>query len=155
MTPPGRYKDDSLVTSSGSVYYPLPPYRIRGEVTSAEPVTPAFAYNRFLIVPGYAPFYRWDFDDWGGPFDFDWDYYPTYYRVWGVHLPTRDMIRHAIPEGVLENGGRLSGFLYFPKVDRRHQEEGLKFSIDLVDASTQEHIGQITIPFEIRPSTER
>jgi hypothetical protein len=91
----------------------------------------------------------------GGPFDFDWDYYPTYYRVWGVHLPTRDMIRHAIPEGVLENGGRLSGFLYFPKVDRRHQEEGLKFSIDLVDASTQEHIGQITIPFEIRPSTER
>ncbi len=145
-----RYKDMSLTTASGFTYHPLPPYRIRGEITHVEPVSPAFGFNRFYISPYYAPFYSWDFDTWGGPFGYDWGYYPQWYAVWQTHLPTRDMIRQAIPEGVLQSKGSLSGFVYFQKVDKKHQKESLTFTTDLVDAKTQKPFGKVTIPFEVK-----
>ena len=143
-----RYKDFVLTAAGASRYSALPPYRIQGSIEHAMPVNPAFGFNGFYLVPYYRPFYDWDFDDWGGPFDFDLGYYRQNYAVWRVGLPTRDMIRQAIPEGVLRDGGRLSGFLYFPMVE--HRNEAVTFTADLVDAETQKTFGKVSISFEVR-----
>ena len=144
------YRDETLMTGSGKKYLPLPPYHIRAAIQGLAPVGPAFGFQGFFIAPYYAPYYRWEFNQWGGPFDYDWGYYPLYYGIWKVHLPTRDMIRQAIPEGVLENGGSLNGFLYFQKADRSHRKEGLTFTFRLVDAKTQQAFGEISIPFVVK-----
>lgn len=141
-----RYKDFTLTTATGFQYQPLPPYQIRGSITHVEPVTPAFGFHSFYISPYYAPYYDWDFNMWPGPFGYDWGYYPTYYAVWSVPLPTRDMLREAIPEGVLAKGGELNGFLYFQRDDR---VGSLTFAFNLIDAETQKSFGRITIPFVV------
>lgn len=43
-----------------------------------------------------------------------WDRYEPVMKT--VSLPTVDMLRKALPEGVLEPGGRLDGFVYFEGV---------------------------------------
>jgi hypothetical protein len=51
-----------------------------------------------------------------------------------------------LPEGVLDNGGRITGFLYFGGLDH---PQSVSFTADLVDASTGAHFGRIVIPFDV------
>ncbi len=143
-----RYEDFKL-TAAGFTSAALPPYKITGAVGGpgfgGVPVVPAFAYRRFFIAPAYAPFYDWDFDRWDGPFAFDLGYYSTYYPFWRERMPTRDMRAQAIPEGVLNPGGRLSGFLYFQKVDKKAGPVSLSF--DLVNADNGTALGKVELPF--------
>lgn len=59
-------------------------------------------------------------------------------------LPTIEMREAALPEGTLEDGGEVYGFLYFEKVAK--EEIGLTFKNDLVDASDGKTFGTISIP---------
>ena len=62
------------------------------------------------------------------------------------------MVQKALPEGVLEPGGRMAGVLYFENVDIgdvNGDDDMGRFSMDLVDASTTRAIGTISIPLEI------
>jgi hypothetical protein len=54
------------------------------------------------------------------------------------------MLQRALPEGVVEPGGRVGGFLYFQRLEGPGP---FTFSVDLVDAKTGERLGVITIPF--------
>ena len=57
------------------------------------------------------------------------------------------MLRPALPEGVLQPGGHAQGFLYF------HTEErgaAVEFLVSLVDASSGQSFGTISIPFTVR-----
>jgi hypothetical protein len=56
------------------------------------------------------------------------------------------MLAKAIPEGVIEANGRLTGFLYFQQV----QGDTVTFTMELVDAKTGESFGHIQIPFVVR-----
>ncbi len=144
-----RYRDFSLTTASGFTSLALPPMKITGSVPS-EPVavtTPAFGWSGYRLAPYYSPWYP-GFGVWGGPFAWDFPYYTTYYAQWPVSLPTEDMVRRAIPEGVLNNGGRVEGFLYFPQVPQGTDRANL--SVTLVDARTGERFGSTTIPFEVK-----
>jgi hypothetical protein len=78
---------------------------------------------------------------------FDWAYYDRYYPVWSVSLPTEDMLEMAIPEGVLEPQGRISGFLYFPRVNP--DAERVVFQAALVSARTGEEFGAVEVPFVV------
>lgn len=49
---------------------------------------------------------------------------------WRPDLPTERMIRRALPEGVLEPGGAVAGFLYFDEVD--DETRRITFEADLV-----------------------
>lgn len=143
-----RYSDFNLHTSTGLTLRALPPFQIRGTVTQTVPVTaPAFAYTGFAIAPYYAPFYP-GFGVWGGPFWYDWPYYTTYFAEWPVRLPTRDMIELAIPEGVLESGGQLSGYLYFHKIPKNAESADLY--VKLVDANTDRQFGVVGMPFLVK-----
>ncbi len=143
-----RYEDFEL-TAAGFTSMALPPYKISGSVDApaftGAPVVPAFAYRRFFIAPAYAPFYDWDFDRWTGPFAWDFGYYRTYYPMWRESLPTRDMRAEAIPEGVLNADGRLSGFVYFQKIDRKAGPVTLTF--DVVNADNGKTLGKVELPF--------
>jgi hypothetical protein len=54
------------------------------------------------------------------------------------------MLDRALPDGVVEPGGRVGGFLYFQRLERPGP---FTFSVDLVDAKTGQRFGAITIPF--------
>lgn len=74
-----------------------------------------------------------------------WDRFGPLMRA--VELPTSDMLRKGLPEGVLEPGGRVTGFLYFegigPDVDR------VRLLADFPDAVTDERVTRLGIPFEV------
>ena len=97
------------------------------------------------FYPGLTPF--------AGPFVYDPFFYTSYYpRFVQLQRPTGDMVQKALPEGVLEPGGRMAGFLYFETVDIgdvNGDDDMGRFSMDLVDASTTRAIGTISIPLEI------
>jgi hypothetical protein len=143
-----RYRDFDLRSSTGVTFKALPPFQIRGTATQTVPVTaPGFAYSGFAIAPYYSPWYP-GFGVWGGPFWYDWPYYSTYYAQWPVSLPTQDMIEQAIPEGVLDNGGEVSGYLYFHKVPSKAESADLY--VKLINARTDQQFGVMGIPFLIK-----
>lgn len=94
--------------------------------------------GRFWGWPGgwYDPF-------WGSPF---YGPYAYPYR-YSEPLPTKDMLNRALPEGTLEDGGAVAGFLYFQGVADR--EERVTLQARLVDARTGETFGSLSIPFAV------
>ena len=138
------YDDFTLTGSSGFAYSALPPYKITGSVR--EPVmVPRFSYSRFYVAPFYRPFYPavpvWA----ASPWRYNSYYYNRVWADWPVRLPTRDMREKAIPAGVLQPGGQVSGFLYFPKLPR--ETTTVTFKQSLVDSSTQKTIAEVELPF--------
>jgi hypothetical protein len=95
----------------------------------------------------HSPWYPW----WPGPY-YDPFYPPPYWPPPYVRceepLPTEDMLKRALPEGRLENGGTVAGFLYFQGVADRERQVILQAR--LVDANTGEGLGALTIPFQVR-----
>lgn len=91
--------------------------------------------------PGWnAPLYDpWFVDPFYGPYG--------YYWVPPEPLPTRDMLRRALPEGVLEDGGSVAGFVYFQNVSGR--EHSVTLRARLVDARTGEQFGTLDIRFGV------
>jgi hypothetical protein len=70
--------------------------------------------------------------------------YARDYASWTVDLPTRDMIDHALPEGVLAPGERISGFLYYEPLP--NGIEHVRFAFDLVDAHSSLTLGHLAVP---------
>ncbi len=90
----------------------------------------------------YDPFY----DPWYDPF-FGGPYARGYWAP-PEPLPTRDMVRLALPEGTLQPGDSVTGFLYFQDVSER--EGTVTLQARLVDARTGEQFGTLSIPFGVR-----
>ena len=85
---------------------------------------------------------------WSGYYDPFWDpFYGPQSRREPEPLPTQDMVRQALPQGTLEPGGTLSGFLYFHDVSSR--EGSVTLEARLVDARTGEQFGTLAIPFSV------
>ncbi len=130
-----RHEDFALVRADGRRLVAIPPFEIRGTV--AEPIDvpyPAFYSSWFFV--GHRHFV---YDPFWGPFYS----YPSFAYV---PLPTGDMIQKAIPETVVEPGGRVQGFVYFPLL-RKEDRGPMAFTADLVDARTQQRFATVTIPF--------
>lgn len=106
---------------------------------------PRFHSQRFRIAPPYVRFYT------GFPLWVPWLWTGLYYDRWHGHwptaLPTEDMVQRAFPEGVLEDGGVLAGYVYFQHTGR---ERSLELQVALVDASTGEALGAAKVPFTRR-----
>jgi hypothetical protein len=149
-----EYKDFALTDPKGKRYSALPPYGIKGTVEKPYLVqtypaiySPDFDYDGFWVAPYYASIYP-DIPDWDEPFDFDPWYYNQYYTYWqSIKLPTEKMLKRVLPAGVLDNGGHLTGFLYFQEVNPDVQD--VTFTANLVDAKTGEIFGTISIPFKV------
>jgi hypothetical protein len=139
-----NYDDFTLTGSSGFTYSALPPYEITGSVRERVMV-PHFAYSGFFVAPYYRPFYP-GVPVWAAsPWRYDRYYYNRTWAEWPVQLPTRDMREKAIPAGVLQPGGRVSGFLYFPRLPG--ETTTVTFKQSLVDSNSQKAIAEVEVPF--------
>jgi hypothetical protein len=116
-----------------------------GNEFSALPVFPIEAKDRGPVVPGTLPILtpvayppiqdpQFEFRDFRvapylerlyptvpvheGPFPYDQSYNLRHSSYWqGTNLPDLEMIRRALPEGVLQPGGWVTGWLYFQKFE--------------------------------------
>ena len=147
-----RYDEFTLVGPQGTRYSALPPYGVEGSVEEPvlvegyDPITaPAFEYDNFYVAPYYASAYP-TIDPYADPFYYDPYYYDRYETVWqSINLPTEEMVAEVLPEGVLDPGGRVAGFLYFERVDP--EAPRVRFRADLVSAADGDVFGEVSIPF--------
>jgi hypothetical protein len=149
-----RYTEFALVDETKHASA-LPPFRIEGtETVGTSGALNAYPYplSGFYVAPYLSRFYP-GLTPFAGPFVYDPFFYTSYYpRFVELQLPTGDMVQKALPEGVLQPGGRMSGFLYFENVDIgdiNGDDDMGRFLMDLVDASTTRAIGTVAIPLEI------
>lgn len=154
----------TLVGSSGFRYSALPPFPASAPVSAVEaegqvvladyhpatpvkkphPIHPRPPPVRFFVAP---PIYPWYPGIGVWPHPWVWGvHHATLYANWPAPLPTRDMLERALPEGVLEPGGTVSGFLYFQQVAR---EAAVTLEVQLVDAETQAPFGVARLPFVV------
>jgi hypothetical protein len=145
-----RYSEFTLTGSRGFTSAAIPPYRIAGTATALADETalvPRFAYDRFDLAPTYWGYYpgipRWRYG-WAH----DTFHYDHYYPAWEVALPTSDMMEQALPEGVLEPGGRVTGYLFFQRLDSH--VTGATFRATLIEPTSGRSFGSLRVPFVMR-----
>jgi len=143
-----RFKEFALVAPDGDTHAALPPFDIEKAVT--RPVTTP-AFPSFTVAPHLSPHYP-GWPAFTGMFAHDRAYYGDYGPATRrVGLPSRAMVENALPEGVLDSGGSVSGFLYFEQVAPEDRE--VVFRTELVDAESEEQYGAVTIPFRVETGT--
>ena len=158
-----RYSDFALIGPGGRRYAALPPFRVEGQILNPRLavgyspfVMPGFVYRRFYVAPYFAPLYP------GMPvfrrhyYFYDPFYYDFYYMDLAAAIrPTVEMLSLALPEGVIEAGGEVAGFLYFEKVGRDVPLVTFQANLVAVGSGDGEtgaagaDFGQISIPFTV------
>jgi hypothetical protein len=138
------YNELTLAGANGFRMAALPPFQVAAQNVTPVPA-PAFVSARFSMAPWQAPFYP-AFGVWPGPFAFDTLYFDRWYPAWPSQ-PNTDVLQAALPEGVVEDGGRVQGFVYF-----RTEPRGtpVRFLFALLDANTGHPFGMIDIPFTVK-----
>jgi hypothetical protein len=133
-----RYEQLALAAPGGPGLAARDPYEIDGYVSepiAAFPRPAPFYGPRFGFHPFYSPFF--------------WD--PWWYEPWPVYrtvaLPTGDMVGQALREQTLDAGARVTGFVYFDRVD--DDVKAYDFTLRLVDARSGEAFGTVAIPFVV------
>ncbi|MEZ4417045.1 MAG: hypothetical protein R3E10_14935 [Gemmatimonadota bacterium] len=153
-----RYSDFALIAPDGHRYSALPPFAVEGDITSPllprgfAPIrSPGFGYRRFFLAPYYAPLYP-GLATWNWPYSFyDPWYYPFYHQVlMDAVRPTAEMLGLALPEGVVEPHGMLSGFLYFQKVGTDTPRVTFRWDLISVEQESGRALGEISIPFDVK-----
>ncbi len=115
--------------------------------TAPAPVQSRVVADRFFVAPHFAWYYP-GWTAWPYPFAYDPFYYDRLMAYLPKELPTKDMLAEALPAGVLQPGGRVSGFVYFQGIADR--ETRVKFEMDLVDANSSEALGHVSLPFDVK-----
>ena len=127
----------------------IPPYRVNGNAIM--PAAAARAEARpegFYVAPLLGPSYNGLDDPWQSTLlEADMDYHLAHSWDWEEAMPTADMIRKALPEGVVEDGDKVAGFVYFQKVKKG--VKSLTLRGDLIDVTTKQHFGEVDIPFAV------
>lgn len=110
-------------------------------------------WRGYRVLPGYRP--------WFGPgFGFYWSdplFWPPGYNAWVLgwgsfgypRYPTvpQDVVRLALPEGVLQPGGHVAGYLYF-----QHAKPGVRnlmLTWDMAEARQGSALGQAQVQLEV------
>jgi len=75
-----------------------------------------------------------------------WAYSDAYHAQ--VRLPTESMLREALAEGIINDGGEISGFLYFPWPT--HPSPAITFQAVWIDAGTHQKFGETVIPLSLK-----
>ena len=136
-------QDFALVGSSGRKYQPIP-------VLSSDPdpaassVYPIYASSKFYVSARYHDVYQ-SLEAWPEPLGRNDSFYERQYRRWGGERPLREVVRMALPEGVLADGGTISGFLYFESPLGR--ESKVTFEADFENSAGADTVAAMKIPF--------
>jgi len=145
------YRDFTLAGGNGFNYAAIPPMKARGTLSAREPSSSpslrlaGWEHRGFYVAPHYSYLYP-GLEPWPGMFAYDPLYYDNLYSRWPERLPTQDMLSEALPEGAVQDGGSVSGFVYFQSVTSR--ESAVRFEMNLVDASDGQAFAVLSIPFQ-------
>jgi hypothetical protein len=142
------YSRFALAGARGRLYRPLPPVLLFHErpVDSAGTVRPFFASANFFVRQAYRDVYP-SLPPWPTRLPSEDRFYEHQYKLWGRNLPTPEVQRMGLPEGVLDNGGQISGFLFFENATGR--ERKLLFKADLEEGQGDRTVTSISIPFRV------
>lgn len=145
------YRDFTIAGASGFNYSAIPPMKALGTISEREVSSlptlrlAGWEHRHFYVARHYSYLYP-GLETWPGVFAYDPFYYDNFYSSWPQRLPTKDMLSEALPEGVVQDGGSVSGFVYFQSVTGR--ESAVQFKMTLVDASDGKSFGVLAIPFQ-------
>jgi hypothetical protein len=141
-----RYDAFKLTTPSGQSMTAIPPFQIQqpGPVQTA--VVPVPPWTEFYPAAYLAPYYpgspTWTEPLAAGPaYDYD-------VARWRPDLPTASMVTLALPDGVLKPGGRVSGFLFFPKLP--DDAGSVTFDASLTEPQQGQQLASVEIPFRVQ-----
>jgi len=107
---------------------------------------PIYASSGFHVAQAYKAIVP-SYDAWPEPLPRDASSAAKEYAGWSSGLPTREMRRRALFEGVLEDQGVTSGYLYFSR--RARAGDTVVFRADLADAQDGETVASVDIPFVV------
>ena len=142
----------ALVSGEGRVHHAVPPVAIRGRVPSldqpAQVVQPGFEADRFTVAGRYRRVHP-RLRNYNGPFRHDVPYYRRYYDQWSTteRLPTPEMAASAMPEGVLEAGEQVTGWLYFERVSDDAERVHLTARLFALGEDDAEPVAKLHVPF--------
>jgi hypothetical protein len=140
-----RFGQFNLQNREGGDFSAIPPFNIDETVTEPLEVS-GFTMSGFWVAPYLGGYYR-GLRGFRDPFLLDRLYYERLRPLWQtVNLPTGDMVRLALPEGVIDPGGVAMGFVYFEDVSDDPAEVTLDF--ELITPSG-ENFGRVQIPFRV------
>jgi len=142
------YERFALKGARGHLYRPLPPVPIDHQkpLDATGTVRPIFAASSFYIARRYGDVYP-SLPPWSKPLARDQGFAESQYHRWPDDLPTREMQRLGLPEGVLADGGEIAGYLFFE--DAIHHEVRLTFAADLDDGDSGTAVAELSIPFRV------
>lgn len=141
----------ALEGSSGRTYLAVPPVLLSGSVDHTAPpptpLTPGYEASRFVIASKYRTIYPRR-SAYGGTFNYDLNDNRMRYGYWDIEelLPTPEMIGNALPEGVLESGGDVTGWVYFEKVDQ-DAETQVALAAAIMPVEGQVPLAEFEVPF--------
>ena len=151
------YEAFELAGAKGRVYRPLPVVPL-DHADDGQPevvLQPMYGSADFFVGPQFRDVYP-SLPAWSRPLPRDRDLYDRQYDRWKKGLPTEDMQRMALPEGVLENGGRVSGFIFFEDATRKENKLVLRANLESeakpdgeAAGSETGEIASIEIPFRV------
>ena len=140
-----RYQDFALLGPDGRKYRPLPPVSMASG--HGLTINPLYAAEKFFVAPVFHDVYP-DLPAWSKPFERDDALYDREYAKWGAVRPGRHVLREGLPEGMLDVGGSVTGFLYFENPTRK--EDRATFEAELErGGETADRTTTITIPFRV------
>ena len=149
-----RYDRVLLTSREGAQLEAVPPFapRLDAARALARPVEGAaagFVQRGFQVAPYLQPYYP-HLSAFPTPFLFNALYYDRYADYWDArHAPVEAARANAIPEGVLQPGGAVTGYFYFPDVADRDLSQ-VTFHADLVDTPNGDPVAYISVPFTVR-----
>ncbi len=142
-----RYEDFSLVGRKGRSYRPVPVLPMDADARKRIPkLAPIYAASKFFVAPGFHDVYA-TLEPWTAPLERDDELYERLFRRWGKQPPALDVLRVALPEGVLDDGGVVTGYLFFESpLDK---EDRVTFEATFGGGDGQTTVASIEIPFKI------
>ena len=141
------YDDFALQPEGGPSFHPVPPVPLEtAPGMGLAGLRPIYASSGFHVAQAYKAIVP-SYDAWPEPLPRDASSAAKEYAGWSSGLPTREMRRRALFEGVLEDQGVTSGYLYFSR--RARAGDTVVFRADLADAQDGETVASVDIPFVV------
>lgn len=143
------YESFALVGEKGQKYRPLPLLPLNSGNRNISALMPAYASQGFFVAQRLGHAYP-AMEAWPRPLVRNERFYRKAYAKWqdDEELPSRSMLVKGLPEGVLDNGGIISGYLYFEAAARK--EKRLNFRFDASEGDREERVALIKIPFLVQ-----
>jgi hypothetical protein len=141
------YEDFVLTGKKGRSYRPIPVLPMDADARKRIPkLNPIYPPSKFFVAPGFHDVYP-KLDPWSALLQRDEELHERLFRRWGKRAPTLDVLRMALPEGVLDDDGMLTGYLFFESPLER--ESRVTFEATFEGGDGGNTVASIEIPFRV------